>query len=130
MFFREKIYGPIVEELIYRGIIFNILNRNINNYFISSLMSSILFGLSHIRHLFEKDYHDFKADYNQIINQVKFTSLFALYSSLINFITNSIFGSIYLHMQCNYLGMPDFSYRKYLRNNKLIKGKLYLLFNI
>ena len=124
MFFREKIYGPAIEELIYRGMVFNILNRSINNFFISSVLSSMFFGISHLRHLFEVDYHDFKADINQVINQMKFTTFFGLYSSFVHYITGGLFSSIALHMQCNILGMPDFSYRKILRNKDEINSKL------
>ena len=42
---KENIYGPIIEEMLYRGIIFNILKSHGFSNINSSLISSLMFGV-------------------------------------------------------------------------------------
>ena len=42
---KENLYGPILEEIIYRGIIFNIMKAGGFTNVQSSFISSIMFGL-------------------------------------------------------------------------------------
>ena len=45
MIFREDIYGPILEEVIYRGIIFNLFFQDGFSKLSACIISSVLFGL-------------------------------------------------------------------------------------
>jgi membrane protease YdiL (CAAX protease family) len=42
---KENIYGPLIEEIIYRGIFFNLFRASGFSDISSSLISSLLFGL-------------------------------------------------------------------------------------
>lgn len=120
MFFREIIYAPLIEEILYRGIIFQILNTQIDNVFYAALISSVLFGISHLRHLLEKEtYEDLSITTKQVLFQVCFTTVFGLYASMVYFQTKSLLSSIILHMFCNFLGLPKFSYTQ-IKDKELV----------
>lgn len=48
LIFKENFYGPILEEFLYRGIIFNILKEATFSNFQCSLISSLMFGICNI----------------------------------------------------------------------------------
>ena len=49
---KENIYGPILEEVIYRGVIFNLLKSGGFTGSQSSIISSFLFGICNLIYLF------------------------------------------------------------------------------
>lgn len=108
-FFMEIIFAPLLEEMIYRGVLFNIFRgaqfSNIN----SSIISSLLFGLSHLRHIFDHDYSPSKL--KQIYFQLIYTTLFGCYTCYSYCVADSILAPICLHACCNTLQMPRFNYR-------------------
>ena len=46
MFFKSVIYGPLIEEIIYRMIIFEIFKQGNYSNLYSNLITSFIFGLS------------------------------------------------------------------------------------
>lgn len=47
---KENIYGPLLEEILYRGIIFNLLREGGNSPVSATFISSLLFGLCKFWH--------------------------------------------------------------------------------
>jgi membrane protease YdiL (CAAX protease family) len=128
MFFIEQIYAPILEESIFRGIIMNIFRYNGYSNLSSGFLNSILFGLAHFRHLFDK--YLIKKSLNQIIFQSLYTSFFGFYSSYVYCYSNTIISSFILHGTCNLLGFPRFDYRDdddVSNNIKKLFNSLYII---
>ena len=49
----EIIYGPLLEEFVYRGILYTLLKQAWFNGYLSAIFSSLTFSLSHFRHIFD-----------------------------------------------------------------------------
>lgn len=103
LFLIQKFYAPFIEEYLYRGILISF--KVFDNLFYNGILSSFLFGLSHLRHLFD-DYSDVNVSKNQIFFQVSFTTLFGIICSCFLSITRSIYSCIIAHILCNILGLP------------------------
>ena len=106
--FMEYIYGPFLEEMLYRGILFNIFHLSGFSSVQSGLVSSLMFGLSHLRHFFDFDYH--KGKLPMILFQVIYTTLFGFYTTYAYSYSGSIIAPIILHMSCNVLQLPRLNY--------------------
>jgi membrane protease YdiL (CAAX protease family) len=119
--FIENIYSPVLEESIFRGLIMNIFRYNGYSNLFSGFMNSILFGIIHFRHLFDK--YIINKPLNLIIFQSLYTSFFGFYASFIYNYSNCIISSIILHGTCNLLSFPKL---KYLKNESIPKNKKYL----
>ena len=120
IYFIEQIYSPILEESVFRGIIMNIFRYNGYSNLFSGFMNSILFGIIHFRHLFDK--YIIKKPLNLIIFQSLYTSFFGFYASFIYNYSNCIISSIILHGTCNLLSFPKL---KYLKDESIPKNKKY-----
>ena len=119
IFFMEIIYGPFIEEFIYRGILFTLLKQAGFNGYLSAIFSSITFSLSHFRHIFDV-YFD-KSDMKRLYFQSFYTLFFGFYTSYAYNFSGSIFSSIILHGVCNILQLPRLNYLHYNISNKLKK---------
>ena len=108
LFFMEIIYGPFIEEFIYRGILFTLLKQAGFNGYLSAIFSSITFSLSHFRHIFDV-YFD-KSDMKRLYFQSFYTLFFGFYTSYAYNFSGSIFSSIILHGVCNILQLPRLNY--------------------
>lgn len=108
MFFMEIIFAPILEEMIYRGVLFNIFRGAHFSNIASSIISSLLFGISHLRHIFDHDYTPEKLKH--IYFQLIYTTLFGCYTCYAYSVADSIIAPICLHACCNTLQIPRFSY--------------------
>lgn len=103
LFFIQKFYAPFIEEFLYRGVLISF--KVVDSLFYNGIISSILFGLSHLRHLFD-DYSDVTNSKEQIYFQVCFTTLFGIICSCFLSVTGSIYSCIIAHILCNILGLP------------------------
>ena len=119
IFFMEIIYGPFIEEFIYRGILFTLLKQAGFNGYLSAIFSSITFSLSHFRHIFDV-YFD-KNDMKRLYFQSFYTLFFGFYTSYAYNFSGSIFSSIILHGVCNILQLPRLNYLHYDISYKLKK---------
>jgi len=119
LFFMEIIYGPFIEEFIYRGILFTLLKQAGFNGYLSAIFSSITFSLSHFRHIFDV-YFD-KNDMKRLYFQSFYTLFFGFYTSYAYNFSGSIFSSIILHGVCNILQLPRLNYLHYDISYKLKK---------
>ena len=117
IFFMEVIYGPFLEEFIYRGILFTLLKQAGFNGYLSAIFSSITFSLSHFRHIFDV-YFD-KNDMKRLYFQSFYTLFFGFYTSYAYNYSGSIFSSVILHGVCNVLQLPRLNYLNYDISPKL-----------
>ena len=117
IFFMEVIYGPFLEEFIYRGILFTFLKQAGFNGYLSAIFSSITFSLSHFRHIFDV-YFD-KSDMKRLYFQSFYTLFFGFYTSYAYNYSGSIFSSVILHGVCNVLQLPRLNYLNYDISPKL-----------
>lgn len=106
--FMEYIYGPFLEEMLYRGILFNTFHLSGFSSVKSGLVSSMMFGISHLRHFFDFDYH--KGKLPMILFQVIYTTLFGFYTTYAYSYSGSVIAPIILHMSCNILQLPRLNY--------------------
>ena len=110
-FFMENIYGPVIEEFIYRGILFTLLKQAGFNGYLSAIFSGITFSLSHFRHVFDV-YFD-KSDMKRLYFQSFYTLLFGFYTCYAYNFAGTIFSPIILHGVCNTLQTPRLNYLNY-----------------
>ena len=109
--FMENIYGPFLEEFVYRGFLFTLLKCGGFNGYLSALLSSLTFSLSHFRHVFDIYFnkHYLKKLYFQSI----YTLLFGFYTCYAYNYSGTILAPTILHGVCNTLQMPRFNYLHY-----------------
>ena len=106
-YFMENIYGPFIEEVIYRGILFTLfINAGFNGYE-SAIYSSFTFSVSHFRHIFDIYFH---RSIGFLFFQSFYTLLFGFYTCYAYNYSGCIFAPILLHGICNTLQMPRFNY--------------------
>ena len=107
-YFMENIYGPIIEEIIYRGLLFTLFKQAGYHGIKSAIYSSLTFSLSHFRHIFDIYFN--KRMIPHIFFQSFYTLLFGFYTCYAYNYSGTIFAPIFLHGICNTLQMPRFNY--------------------
>ena len=122
----ENIVAPILEELEYRGLLFNIFRMQGYSNFYSGLISSLSFGIAHFRHFFDKTYTPAKR--NTIFFQVFYTSFFGFYACYIYTVSNTIVSPIIMHGLCNWFSLPMFGYRNDPSVSKTQKYIIHMLY--
>ena len=108
LYFMENLYGPFLEEFIYRGLLFTLVRHAGYGGIVSSILSSITFSLSHFRHVF--DIYFTKRMIPHLIFQSFYTLLFGFYTCYAYNYSGTIFAPILLHATCNTLQMPRLYY--------------------
>ena len=108
--FMEQFYGPCIEELIYRGLLFTLFKQAGYRGIKSAIYSSLTFSLSHFRHIF--DIYFTKTMLPHLFFQSFYTLLFGFYTCYAYNYSGTIFAPILLHCICNTLQMPRFDYLK------------------
>jgi membrane protease YdiL (CAAX protease family) len=124
-FFMENIYAPIIEEFMFRFIAFNILKINGHSSVMSALINSLMFGIAHLRHIFDRNFN-----INRTLFQIIYTFIFGVYSSYAYIYSNNLICPIILHIICNCLHIPPFYYindEKYPRKLKILTSIIYIL---
>ena len=104
-FWMETIYAPIIEEFMFRFIVFNLLKINGHSSIKSALISSFMFGIAHLRHFFDRT-----VNVNKILFQIIYTSIFGFYSCYAYTYSNNFICPSILHIICNCLQTPHFYY--------------------
>ena len=121
--FRNIIFAPISEEIVFRSVIIASLyvaainnNHNIplngNDSLQIALASPIWFAAAHIHHIYDKVKCGMgigTAILSTLI-QMFYTSIFGFISAILFMRTGSIFSSIISHMICNFMGLPDIGF--------------------
>ena len=115
-FFMENIYGPFIEEFVYRGILFTLLKQAGFNGYQSAIFSSLTFSLSHFRHIFDIYFN--KSDIKRLYFQSFYTLLFGFYTCYAYNYSGTLLAPVVLHGVCNTLQMPRLNY---LNNDEISK---------
>ena len=115
-FFMENIYGPFIEEFVYRGILFTLLKQAGFNGYQSAIFSSLTFSLSHFRHIFDIYFN--KSDIKRLYFQNFYTLLFGFYTCYAYNYSGTLLAPVVLHGVCNTLQMPRLNY---LNNDEISK---------
>ena len=110
-FFMENLYGPFLEELVYRGILFTLLKQAGFNGYLSAIFPSLTFSLSHFRHIFDLYFN--KSDIKRLYFQSFYTLFFGFYTCYAYNYSGTIFAPSILHSVCNTLQIPRFKYLHY-----------------
>ena len=147
--FRDHIFAPMSEELVFRSII---VVWMLSKYQMGSGMGGtsiskvawevarvcpLWFGLAHVHHGTSKiqDGIPWKTVAIQTLIQFVYTSIFGYIASILLLRTGSIFAPLVSHVVCNLIGLPDmgFFFRPHHPNSAtefsaLYKYRLYLTF--
>ena len=115
-FFMENIYGPFIEEFVYRGILFTLLKQAGFNGYQSAIFSSLTFSLSHFRHIFDIYFN--KSDIKRLYFQSFYTLLFGFYTCYAYNYSGTLLAPVVLHGVCNTLQIPRLHY---LNNDDISK---------
>lgn len=117
MLFRNLIFAPVTEEIVFRGLVVTFLyldSDSSNDQTLTlALSSTVYFGLAHVHHFYEKIRFG-----NQLISEALFSTLIQfLYTSIFGFTaailfirTGNIFAPIISHIICNYTGLPNLGF--------------------
>lgn len=104
--FRDLVFAPFTEELIYRAVILNIL---VAGGYTHLWWTPLLFGIAHIHHAGEL-YRQKKMPLNMIVFnaafQTVYTSLFGAVANRIYLLGNNVWASTVVHLVCNLMGFP------------------------
>lgn len=109
--FRDHVFAPITEEIIYRSIIVNLLSPFTNSYNLI-VYTPLLFGIAHIHHGYDLYVHKNLELSMVIMNgfvQLIYTSLFGILANYL-FIQRgqgNIWCAIVVHSICNLIGFPE-----------------------
>lgn len=95
MFLAAVVFGPFVEELIFRGLIFRLLHNKFK--ILSHIISALLFGLYHVW-----TYILFLGDFSQLINVLPYFAMGLAFSILYEK-TDNIGYPLLLHMLNNFI---------------------------
>lgn len=107
--FRDHVFAPVTEELIYRGAVIAVLQPVAP----SSLMwSPLLFGLAHVHHGYHLYCHDKMPGTAVLTNvtlQFAYTTVFGMLANHFFLQTHeNLWCPIVVHAVCNALGFPSF----------------------
>ena len=131
---KTLIFAPVLEEFMYRGIIFGLYRDSGVFASYPKLCLTLLplyFAIAHAHILFKNRHQpDIKQQALIKLFQVFYTQVFGFYSAWIFTNTGSLWPAIALHSQCNYFGFPNFGpifdWKVYLPK-RIIIGMVYLL---
>lgn len=113
--FRDHVFAPITEELVYRAGVVSILQPFSSDLSLT-LYSPLLFGLAHIHHgiqLYCIDERPFSQVLVSVSVQFAYTSVFGMLAN--RFYIGSgenIWCAIVVHWMCNLIGFPSFDMRQ------------------
>ena len=107
-YFMENIYGPFLEESIYRGLLYTLCISAGYGGVESAIISSATFSLSHLRHVFDVYFH--KSMIPSLFFQILYTFLFGIYTCYGYNYSGTIIAAILLHSICNTLQTPRLGY--------------------
>lgn len=123
--FRNLIFAPITEEIVFRAVIVATLfiDYKSKKIFVSetylALVSTIFFGVAHLHHLYEKirSGEDFVRAITSTLVQFTYTSIFGFIAAILFIRTGSIFPPIISHIICNFIGLPNLGFLSPPRSN-------------
>ena len=127
--FRNLIFAPISEEIVFRSMMLPFLISGINNYsnedninnydnneniqaIYACMLCPIFFAVAHVHHIFEKVYQGFSLSTAILstILQMTYTSIFGFIAAMFLIKTGNIIAPIIAHIYCNYMGLPNIGF--------------------
>jgi membrane protease YdiL (CAAX protease family) len=118
--FRNFLFAPVTEEIVFRGIIVASLfssyytnQKEDRSYLSLAFLSTFFFGLAHLHHLFEKLRFGKESVFVAVLStviQFTYTSIFGMMAALFFIRTGNVYSSILSHIFCNYFGLPDLGF--------------------
>ncbi|KAF3985894.1 hypothetical protein FT663_04693 [Candidozyma haemuli var. vulneris] len=113
--FRDHVFAPVTEELVYRASIICLLQPVVNSSWALTVYTPLLFGIAHLHHGYEL----FKQG-TAISTVVATASFQLLYTTLFGILANRIYISsgenlwcaIVMHSACNLGGFPSFEVKE------------------
>ena len=108
---KHFVIAPIVEEIIYRGIVLNLFLENTTlSPTVCVLFTPLFFALSHLHHLYKARHEEesiFQRELQTRLFQASFTTLFGMYSGMIYLKADrNLLAPIILHSYCNIIQVP------------------------
>lgn len=110
--FRDQVFAPITEELIFRAMVVNILQSDVTARHSANwitYISPLFFGISHIHHarqLYRKNISGSVVIFNTLF-QTAYTTLFGILANKVYLASsNNLLSPILLHSVCNLMGFP------------------------
>jgi len=122
--FRNLIYAPISEEIVFRGLMIPVLHaafitgtkhfeegRQWHPWDIAKF-SPIVFSIAHLHHIYEKIRHgeSFTNALRDRVFQLTYTGIFGYFASLLFIYSGNIIAPIISHMICNFVGIPNITF--------------------
>ncbi|CCE43845.1 CAAX protease self-immunity family protein [Candida parapsilosis] len=105
--FRDYIFAPITEELIYRGLVLLVVSKSCPNFI---KYTPYLFGIAHFHHalqLYRKQTSNLSCIAVSTLFQFTYTSIFGYLANWIYFTTDfNLWCPILVHSFCNFYGFP------------------------
>jgi prenyl protein peptidase len=123
--FRNILFAPISEELVFRGFIVpviymayvntsftSVVVNRANSAYSTAWASIGWFGVAHMHHMIEKirNGEPWSSALKVSLVQLTYTSIFGFIAALLFLRTGSIFPSIVSHIICNFVGLPDMGF--------------------
>lgn len=109
--FRDHVFAPITEELVYRSVILTLFHEQGKTWY-TMYLTPLLFGIAHVHHGYQlwRQYGDLP------VTSIVFGTAFqTLYTTVFGILTNYLFykyhivwSCIVVHGVCNLLGFPSF----------------------
>jgi len=125
---RTLVVGPFLEEVAYRGIIASLVSSGGWSYWMTSLISPLIFGLSHLHHIIDH-VKSCGMTLGQAIAavtlQLGYTTLFGWYVSMVFLLTRDIKVVFVIHTFCNWMGLPTL---EWLREKIFLRTVIGILF--
>lgn len=112
--FRDHVFAPVSEELVYRAGVVAILQPYVSDWHIT-IYSPLLFGLAHVHHGFHL-YHKEKLPpvsvAVQVLVQLAYTTVFGMLANRMYLATGeNLWCAIVVHGMCNLFGFPTLDTR-------------------
>lgn len=105
--FRDLVFAPVTEELIYRAVIDTILTSRYSTKAVT-FGSPLLFGVAHIHHGYAllRDHRPVAEVVVGVLFQTLYTTLFGTVANVIYMEKGSFWGGVLVHGVCNMMGIP------------------------
>jgi len=126
---RNLLVGPILEEVTYRGIIARVVVSGGWSYWMTSIISPLIFGISHLHHIIDHVKScglTLSQAVATVTLQLGYTTLFGWYVSMVFLLTRDIKVVIFLHCFCNWMGLPTLAWLQH--KNFFLRTAMMFLF--
>ena len=104
-------------------------------YWLCIIIPPLLFGVSHAHHIYYQSRHLYEPSnrsqaWIRVAFQLCYTSIFGILASIIFMRTGNVFSAMLMHVWCNCMGFPPFTFfmnRDNLSQRDIINGCAYVI---